>query len=173
MGLNKDKVELENYTSKWKEMYEEEAIKLKEILKDILIDIEHVGSTSIPNLKSKPIIDIAISVKNLKEVEKYAKSLEDAGYSFRYDNGEKGEYLVRKGDEDNRTHYIHIVEENSEKWLNFILFKKHLLAHPEVVKEYEDLKVELSNKYKDDRKSYTKAKNEFIANIINIEKNKR
>ena len=83
MGLNKDKVELENYTSKWKEMYEEEAIKLKEILKDILIDIEHVGSTSIPNLKSKPIIDIAISVKDLKEVEKYTKNLEDDGDSFR------------------------------------------------------------------------------------------
>ena len=82
-----------------------------------------------------------------------------------------GEYLVRKGPEDNRTHYIHIVELNSEKWLNFVLFKRHLLNNPEVVTEYENLKVELSKKFSDDRKSYTKAKNEFIANIIEKEKN--
>jgi len=170
MGLNKDKVELEEYTSKWHESYLEEEKKLKEVLKDILIEIEHVGSTSIPNLKSKPIVDIAIAVKDLGEVEKYAKDLEDAGYNFRYDNGVKGEYLVRKGPEENRTHYIHIVELNSEKWLNFILFKRHLLNNPEVVKEYENLKVELSEKFSDDRKSYTAAKNEFIASIIEKEK---
>ena len=109
MGLNKDKVELQEYTTKWHESYLEEEKVLKEVLKDILLEIEHVGSTSIPNLKSKPIVDIGIAVKDLKEVEKYAKALEDAGYNFRYDNGVKGEYLVRKGPEDNRTHYIHIV----------------------------------------------------------------
>lgn len=171
MGLNKDKVELEEYTTRWHESYLEEEKVLKEVLKDILLEIEHVGSTSIPNLKSKPIVDIGIAVKDLKEVEKYAKKLEEAGYNFRYDNGEKGEYLVRKGPEDNRTHYIHIVELNSEKWLNFVLFKRHLLNNPEVVTEYENLKVELSKKFSDDRKSYTKAKNEFIANIIEKEKN--
>ena len=171
MGLNKDKVELEEYTTRWHESYLEEEKVLKEVLKDILLEIEHVGSTSIPNLKSKPIVDIGIAVKDLKEVEKYAKKLEEVGYNFRYDNGEKGEYLVRKGPEDNRTHYIHIVELNSEKWLNFVLFKRHLLNNPEVVTEYENLKVELSKKFSDDRKSYTKAKNEFIASIIEKEKN--
>lgn len=79
----------------------------------------------------------------------------------------KGEVLARKGPPECRTHYIHIEVIESAFWRNHILFRDYLLAHPESVKQYEFLKKDISEKYKDERKKYTAAKNEFIQDILN------
>jgi len=171
MLLKVGTVVLEEYNPNWKEMYKEEEKRLKELLKDNIVEIMHVGSTSIEGLPAKPVIDIMVTVSNLKDVEnfKYLFSSE-LGYDLRDDGGVKGEYLVRKGSEDARTHFIHIIEENSERYENFIYFKNYLESHPEKIIEYKNLKEELSKKYSDDRKSYTASKNDFIQNIINLYK---
>lgn len=171
MSLKVGTVVLEDYNSNWKEMYKEEERNLKEILKDNIIEIMHVGSTSIEGLSAKPVIDIMVTVQNLKDVENFKHLFtNDLGYDFRDDGGVKGEYLVRKGSEDARTHFIHIIEENSERYNNFVYFKKYLESHPEKITEYRNLKEELCEKYSDDRKSYTSSKNDFIQNIISLYK---
>lgn len=170
MGLNKDCVRLENFTNIWKEMYLEEEKRLKELIGDYIISIEHVGSTSIPNLKSKPIIDIAITVNKLDDALKFSELLDDNGYDFRYDGGIEKEYLVRKGTPDNRTHYIHIVEKDSERLNNLILFRNYMLKHPEEVINYQNLKEHLASIYSDNRKMYTSSKNEYIQNILELAK---
>ena len=165
-------VVLEDYNPLWKEMYNEEERKLKDLLKGNIIEIMHVGSTSIEGLSAKPVIDIMITVKELNDVESFKHLFtRELGYDFREDCGVMGEYLVRKGSEDARTHFIHIIEENSERYENFVYFKKYLESHPEKIIEYQNLKEELCKKYSDDRKSYTASKNEFIQNIINLYKN--
>lgn len=167
MSLKVGSVVLEEYNTDWKKMYKEEEKKLKELLTDNIIEIMHVGSTSIEGLCAKPVIDIMVTVKKLQDVEKFKHLFtNDLGYDFRDDGGEKGEYLVRKGSEDVRTHFIHIIEENSERYENFVYFKKYLELHPEKITEYKELKEELCEKYSDDRKSYTASKNDFIQNII-------
>lgn len=171
MALKIGTVTLEDYNPKWKEMYEEEEKILKELLKDNVIEIMHVGSTSIEGLCAKPAIDIMVTVKDLKDVESFKYLFtSDLGYDFRDDGGVKGEYLVRKGSEDARTHFIHIIEDNSERYENFVYFKKYLESHPEKIIEYKNLKEELCEKYSDDRKSYTASKNDFIQNIISLYK---
>ncbi|MEG0021701.1 MAG: GrpB family protein [Bacilli bacterium] len=169
MSLKKDIVVLESYNPIWKDMYEKEEIKLKELLDNNIISVMHVGSTSIEGLSAKPVIDIMVTVNTLSEVEKFKNlfKLED-GYDFRDDNGEKGEYLVRKGSEDARTHFIHIIEDKSVRYYNFTKFKTYLSNHPESVKAYEDLKKKLSIEYSGDRKSYTASKNDFIQNILRL-----
>ncbi len=166
MGLNKNIVELELDYENWKKSYIEVEKELKEILSEIIIDIQHVGSTSVPNLKAKPIVDVAIAVENLNSILKYEKELTEKGYSLRNDGGIKGEYLIRKGPEENRTHYIHVVELNSKRWLEFITFKNILLNNPDIRDEYQSVKEELKEKFSKDRKSYTKAKNEYISKIF-------
>lgn len=170
MGLNKDSVRLENFTSTWKEMYLEEEKNLKELIGEYILGIEHVGSTSIPNLKSKPIIDIAITVNSLDDALKFSNILDENGYDFRYDNAADNEYLVRKGTPDNRTHYIHIVEKDSERLNNLILFRDYMLKHPEEVINYQSLKEHLASIYSDNRKMYTSSKNEYIQNILELAK---
>ena len=170
MGLNKDSVRLENFSTNWKEMYLEEEKKLKELIGDYILSIEHVGSTSIPNLKSKPIIDIAITVNELNDALKFSELLDNNGYEFRYDNGIENEYFVRKGTPDNRTHYIHKVEKNSERLNNLILFRNYMLKHPEEVINYQNLKEHLASIYSDNRKMYTSSKNDYIQNILKLAK---
>ena len=117
-------------------------------------------------LLAKPIIDILISVKSLKGCDNLLKNLDNAGYSVRYDNAEKGEYLVRKGPEDNRTHYIHVVEDKTDRCTEMIIFRDYLINNPEYIEQYQVLKEELASKYKNERKMYTASKNEFIKMVL-------
>lgn len=166
-----DTVVLENYNKNWKSMYKEEEQKLKDLLKDNILEIKHVGSTSIEGLCAKPVIDIMVTVNKLSDVEKFKHLFtEKLGYDFRDDGGLKGEYLVRKGIPNARTHFIHIIEDKSERYENFIYFKKYLEKHFEKIEEYRKLKIDLANKYADDRKTYTASKNDFIQEVIKLYK---
>jgi len=166
IGLNKDLVSVYPYDKTWPKEYEKEAKILKSLLKDFDIKIEHVGSTAIPGLSAKPIIDIAIGAKNEKDLFAVATRLENNGYDILNSFETKGEVLARKGAPECRTHYIHIQLLKSEYWNEFVYFKKYMLEHPDKVKEYQRLKEELSQKYADERKKYTAAKNEFISKIL-------
>lgn len=167
MGLNRLEVKLEDYNEDWKEKFEKERKTLSQIFKEDALEIQHVGSTSIPGLEAKPIIDIAIAVKELEIALKYVEKMEEAGYSFRGNAGVEGRYFFAKGPEDNRTHYVHIEPINSPNWETHIFYKKYLLEHPEIVAEYEKLKEELARLYPEDRKKYTSGKNDFIQKILN------
>ena len=171
MPLKTGTVVLEKYNKNWKFMYKEEETKLKDLLKDNVLEIKHVGSTSIEGLCAKPVIDIMVTVNKLSDVEKFKHLFtKELGYDFRDDGGIKGEYLVRKGTPDARTHFIHIVENKSERYENFIYFKKYLENHPEKIEEYNRLKIYLANKYSNDRKIYTASKHDFIQKVIQLYK---
>ena len=167
MGLEVGKVKLEKYQNDWKEEFKKEKNNLAKIFGEVALEIEHVGSTAIPGLSAKPIIDIALALNSLEDFDEfkyYYDNHED--YSIK-DTREIGEILLRKGSESNRTHFIHIVKKDSDRYKNMILFRDYLINNLEELKAYEDLKKELAIKFKDDRKSYTASKNEFITDIIN------
>lgn len=166
IGLHKSLVTVYPYDETWPMEYKKEEKILREHLIGLDIGIEHVGSTSIPGLSAKPIIDVAIGAKNEEDLFEVAKRLENAGYNLLNSYEEKGEVLARKGAPECRTHYIHIQLLGSEYWNEFMYFKRYMLDHPESVKEYQKLKEELSVKYADERKKYTASKNEFISNIL-------
>lgn len=166
MGLKMGTVRLEKYNSDWKKEFENEKNNLKEIFQKIAIDIQHIGSTSIENISAKPIIDIAVGVKKLSDFEKVKNCfINNKEYSLREENT-AGEILIRKGPEESITHLIHVMECDSDRYKNTIIFRDYLRNNLEDKIEYEKLKEELAKKYKDDRKMYTASKHEFIQKIL-------
>ena len=170
MGLKVGAVYLEKYNPIWKEMFEEEKRNLEKIFNDKYISIEHVGSTSIIGLSAKPIIDIQVSIRNFSDFEHVRNYFEKMPYSIKMDS-DSDEILVRKGDENNRTHFIHIVEDGSLRCINTLLFRDYLRNHDDIKKDYENLKIDLAKKFENDRKSYTASKNEFIKSVLEMARN--
>jgi len=165
MGLKVGTVKIETYNPKWKDMFNEEKENLKSIFNNLAINIEHIGSTSVEGLSSKPIIDIAVTLNKLDDFDKVKEYFEKEPYSVKEDCV-SDEILIRKGSEDNRTHFIHVMEKTSPRYKNTILFRDYLRNNKEVLEEYEELKKELAEKYADDRKMYTASKNDFIQKVL-------
>lgn len=167
MALKRGIVELEEFNEQWAEDYKKEEKILKEVLGDKLIEVHHIGSTSIPGLKAKPVIDILAVIPSLENINEVEELLKDYDYSNRGSQGVPDRMFFAKGPEDSRTHYVHFVEPGSKTYYNQIYFKRYLIEHPEYIKKYCELKQELAEKFADDRPKYTGGKNEFITDVLN------
>lgn len=166
-----DLIELANHNPKWSSKAKTEIAHIKSTLgNDFIIDIQHIGSTAIPNIKSKPIIDIMIGVTSFDNMEKkLIKPLEAIGYLFWKNNPDKERLFFVKGLPPlgkKRTHHIHITKHNSATWDQHIFFRNYLTKHPSTAKAYETLKITLASKYQQDRESYTQKKESFIKQVL-------
>lgn len=128
-------------------MFEAEKVKLVSALNEIVVRIEHIGSTAIPGIYAKPVIDILIGVKKLEDVnKKYIKKIETLGYQYikEYEKELPYRRFFSKNDTDqNRTHNIHLVNYHSAWWQRHILFRDYLRKNPNEAKKYEALKLQL------------------------------
>lgn len=170
IGLKRGTVILEKHHQEWSEAFEAENESLKNLLGDLALDIQHVGSTSVPGLVAKPIIDMLMAVKSLEEVQSIRPLLENAGYEYRENGSDQDQVLFVKGPEELRTHYLHITKLGSSVWKNDLAFRDYLRSHPEAVAEYEKLKKELASKHADNRTEYTTGKDAFIKSILHLAK---
>ncbi len=170
MALKRGIVELVPYDEKWESEYNEEKELLCRLLKDYLVEIHHIGSTSIKGLCAKPVIDILAVIKDLKDIPKIEEILKDYDYENRGPQGIEDRMFFAKGPEDARSHYIHFTEPNSDTYYNQVYFKRYLEEHPEYIQEYAALKKDLAAKYKDERPKYTQGKNDFIKKVIALSK---
>ena len=168
IGLRRGTVRLVPYTSEWERLFEEEKGRLRSAIGDYAVDIQHIGSTAIPGLEAKPIIDIAIALRRLEDVEKCIEPLESLGYEYKGDEGYPGSFFFAKGDPSNRTHYLHVVERDSEAWKGYIRFRDYLRRHRRVAEEYAKLKRELARKSGGNRDLYTPGKAEFIERVLQM-----
>jgi GrpB-like predicted nucleotidyltransferase (UPF0157 family) len=167
MGLRSGAVKLVEYNDEWPGMFEEEKGLLESALRDIgVADIQHVGSTSVPGMKSKPIIDIAVGVKRLSDGKRCIEPLEGIGYEYRGDAGVPGRHFFTKGPSESRTHHVHIEPVSGRLWKNHILFRDYLRKNPGARKEYQELKEGLEKKYPEDRGRYTAEKDSFIEKTL-------
>lgn len=151
------KVEVKPYNEQWLSMFEEEANILYKILDLEVIDIHHIGSTSVNGLKAKPIIDIMPVVKDINRIDKFNVSMMAIGYKPKGENGISNRRYFQKGG-DNRTHHVHIYQLGSSEINRHLAFRDYLRAHPEVAKKYGDLKEYLSQRFPYDIESYIKGK---------------
>ena len=149
IGLKRGTVKLCEHEKEWEIEAQNTICRLKTILGNVIRDIQHVGSTSIPSIKAKPIIDIAVAVDHFDDILAFEKKLKDAGFYYR-PKSDLGEQLLfacgnfYEGTGDLQTHFIHVVLTNSMDWINYINFRDYLNNTPSVAKEYEDLKVSLA-----------------------------
>lgn len=168
IGLKRGTVVLQKYHQEWAEAFKVETDSLKKLLGDTALDIQHIGSTSIPGLAAKPIIDMLMAVRSLKEVQNIRPLLDGAGYKYRENGSNEDQILFVKGPEELRTHYLHITELDSPVWQHDLTFRNYLRSHPEVVTEYEQFKNELALKYADNRGEYTAGKDVFIKSVLRL-----
>jgi len=162
----KEPVEFHEYNSEWPNKFEREKALILDLIGDVVLDIQHVGSTAVPNLAAKPVIDIMIAVENLQQIKDSVPKLEALDYEYCGEAGIPGRIFFRKHVDGKRAFHIHSVQPDSEVWHEFVPFRDYLRAHPEVMREYELLKRELAAKYKHDRVQYTEGKAEFIQKIL-------
>ncbi len=166
-GLVKGVLELQDYRDDYAKIYEKEKEELLKIYQGKIAQIDHVGSTSIIGIKSKPIIDILIQTNDLDDFKNFTESnVEGETYTVKKEPTMGGDYLVRKEEDGKVKAFIHVYQTGDINALNSLLFKNYLNAHEEERKIYEDLKMELYEKYKDDRHKYTYGKDEYIKGVI-------
>ena len=160
-------LELLDYREDYKEIYEEEKKELLKIYKDKIKQIDHVGSTSIKGIKSKPIIDILIQTDNLEEFIEFTESnIAGKTYTVKKEPTIGKDYLIRKEEDGKVKALIHVYKTGDMNGVTSIMFRDYLNNHEEERKKYETLKIELYNKYKDERKKYTAGKDEYIKEVI-------
>lgn len=167
IGLKRGTVVLKKHHAEWTEAFEAEKEFLKKLLGNVVIDIQHIGSTAVFGLAAKPIIDMLMGVQSLSDVTHIHPLLENAGYEYRENGSDDTQVLFVKGPEELRTHYLHITEFESPVWNNDLAFRNYLRTHPNTAQEYEKLKERLASQYTESRKDYTTGKKEFIQSILN------
>ncbi|MGH9697009.1 MAG: GrpB family protein [Bryobacteraceae bacterium] len=164
LGLEAGVVRLRDYSPRWAEMYALEAARICGALGCLALDVQHVGSTAIPGIKAKPILDIAVAVSSLADLPRFEAALTPLSYEYAHWAGVKNDLVFGKGKA--RTHLLHIVERDGEVWRDYLAFKSALLVNSELARQYEALKVALSQSNADNRAAYTDAKGEFIRNVL-------
>ena len=156
------------YNPQWPALYEEEKAQILSLIGHKVVAIEHIGSTAVPGLGAKPIIDIMVAIHRLANAEECILPLQSAGYEYvpEYEDTLPERRYFRKGPSGARTHHVHMVELTSDFWWRHLLFRDFLRTHPEVAWQYYQLKKELAAKYSSDHLGYTEAKTTFIESII-------
>lgn len=162
---NRRKTYIVNYNPEWLSQFNQEALVLKSIFKDTALTIQHIGSTAIPGIKAKPIIDILITVAKIDPIDNYNRQMENTGYVIGGEFGLPGRRFFCKGDDENCHFHVHIYEDKHPAVQKYLLFRDYLTTHPEEVKEYETLKCNLAERYSNNRTLYTQNKSAYIEGI--------
>ena len=173
IGMKRGDVYLEEHRTEWETIASATITKLKKVLGNTAVDIQHIGSTSIRSIPAKPIIDIAIAVRDYNEIMQKKELLEKEDIIFRLDERPE-QLLFVKGDfaRDTRTHHIHVVLYESKEWNNYITFRDYLNADDSAAKRYAELKKQLALQYPNDRASYTEGKSQLVHELLDEAKTK-
>ena len=166
--VTQEHVAIVRYDPEWPRKFKDESDHLRNTLPSSIIKrIEHFGSTAVPGLPAKPIIDILIEVSGLEEVKtEVVPILEADGYEYFWRPTNENDlpyyaWFIRRDAHGNRTHHIHMVEADSTLWER-LYFVEYLKEFPEEAKKYAQLKQQLATKFPNDRIAYTKSKTDFI-----------
>jgi GrpB-like predicted nucleotidyltransferase (UPF0157 family) len=170
-----EEVAIVPYDPRWPQLFAEEKEHLRQCLPtDLMGRIEHFGSTAVPGLAAKPIIDMLVEVRSLEETrQRIVPVLEAQGYEYFWrptwgdDAPPFYAWFIKRDAAGQRSHHIHMVESHFEHWQR-LLFRDYLIEHPEVIKEYQELKLRLAERYPNDRVTYTKEKTEFIVRVTSM-----
>lgn len=154
-------IEVVPYQSNWPSDFIKEADSIQSILKNEMIEIYHIGSTSIVGLAAKPVIDILIEVKKIDTIDQYNPQMESLQYIARGEFGMEGRRFFIKG-LIHRTHHVHIFKTRHSDITRHLNFRDYMLSHPDEAKAYQALKLELAQQFRYDNDGYCDGKDEFI-----------
>lgn len=160
------------YDATWPARFDVERARLRHLLRPLSLRIEHIGSTAVPGLAAKPIIDIMIGCASLAEFQPFIAALEadDWRYVLKYEDVMPFRRFLGKPAAGERRFNLHVVEVGCDFWREHLLFRDHLRRNAETAATYERLKRELAAKHSSDREAYTDAKGPFICSVVEAAK---
>ncbi|MGR5998450.1 GrpB family protein [Bacillus cereus] len=148
----------------WSEKFQMEAKRLKSAMPET-VKIYHIGSTSVPGLAAKPIIDMIMEVENIERVDGWNERFIELGYIVKGENGISRRRYFIHGTEEKRSYHLHVFEKGNPEIVRHLAFRDYMMAHYEEAEAYATLKKELAEKYTYDGALYTEGKNEFVRNV--------
>lgn len=150
----------------WARLFEEERRKLRSVLPPEALDIQHVGSTAVPGLRAKPIIDIAVAARDHTLADDWPDAMASVGYDFPGDIGIP-DHRIYGRDPGVRRFLVHVVDAEGPRWRQFIRFRDLLLADPKLAQEYEAVKLDAAKRFPTGtRGRYTDAKAGYIDRVL-------
>ena len=157
-------VYLAPYDSMWPVMFEAEAARIEQVCVGLPLRLEHIGSTSVPGMSAKPVIDILAGRPPKSQPGPYIAAIRQLGYEHLGANGVPGREFFRRGSP--RSHHIHLTSWSSAVWKDHLTFRDVLRTKPAIARDYEALKRDAAIAFADDRRAYTDAKGPFIRGVI-------
>ncbi len=165
IGLKKGAVKVLPHQESWHSNFENEKGLILSLNNKHIKSVEHVGSTSVPNMPAKPIIDINVGIDNFYNASKLVKGLSGIGYEFRVEP-RRFQWLFVKTNKDKETHYLKVMRYQGKSWNEGQSFKKILTTNKKAFEQYKKLKLKLSAAHLNDRRTYTKSKSSLIRDIL-------
>jgi GrpB-like predicted nucleotidyltransferase (UPF0157 family) len=164
LGLARGVVALLPYHEEWPTLFRAEADRIAQVQPLGQLRLEHMGSTAVPGLCAKPIIDILAGYPAGAQPQAYIDGLVSAGYSHRGEQGIPGRHFFRRG--ELRTHHVHLAEVNGVFWREHLAFRDALRAEPRLRDAYAALKQELAARHPTDREAYIDGKGPFVREVL-------
>jgi GrpB-like predicted nucleotidyltransferase (UPF0157 family) len=160
------KVEVVPHDSTWRDTFETEAKFVSNALSKNVVAVHHIGSTAIPNIYAKPIIDLLIEVKDITDVDGQSSAMQSLGYELMGEFGIPGRrFFLKNNQQGVRTYHIHVFAIGSAQVERHLAFRDYMIAHPEDAQKYSQLKRELAAKHPQNIDGYMDNKDEFIKEI--------
>lgn len=167
LGLYRHEVRLRPYDPAWNVAYQREETRLHRVLRSFDAQVEHTGSTSVPGLPAKPIIDIAVGVLPSCAIGDAVAAIAAAGYIDRGDKADQGGWLlVREDAPEHRFVHLHLVARSDPQWDRYLAFRDLLRTDPAIRREYAHLKSGLASRHSESRRDYTAGKHDFVRAIL-------
>lgn len=166
LGLEKGVVHLEVARSRWSTVGNEVAAEIRDLLDGHVAAVEHVGSTSVPGLLAKPILDVAARLDSAGSTDEVRKLLDVAGWEYRGDAGSGGGLVfVLEARPRYRVAHLHVVNEHDDQWGHYLALRDRLRRDPAARVAYGDAKRQLALDHRTDRAAYTDGKDEIVARL--------
>ena len=167
IGLRRHTVRLVEHEPGWATLFAIEAELIRRCTGDLAVGVEHVGSTAVPGLVAKPILDIAIAAASSDTVPLVVERLRNAGYLDRGSAGANGGHLlVKEAAPHIRTVHAHVVDASDPQWAEYLHFRDELRANAATRQAYDELKKTLADEFREDRAAYTAGKDAFIRRVL-------
>lgn len=161
-------VELVPHNPEWSRLFDIESKRMLEGLTFPIVGIYHIGSTSVPGIKAKPILDFVIEVENLADVVQAKAEFEALGYRSKGEFGISGRQFFTRDTNGERSHHLHVFETGHPDIVRHTVFRDYLRANPSAAREYERLKERLAKRFPKQSGDYTAAKSDFILSMDEI-----
>ena len=157
------------YDSNWPILFQQEVSRISDVLGKEIVSAHHIGSTSIPGMNAKPIIDILLEVKDIGKIDNYNSEMISLGYEPRGELGLPGRrYFSREEPKDVRTHHVHAYQTDNIELERHLAFREYMIAHPEDIEIYSELKIVLARRFQWDIDGYISGKHLYMERMEKV-----